>query len=1005
MPTLSSNIVKREVASVHDVEEALARQALHGGDLATNLLEFAEVSEQRLTDVIAESLGLPAAPYGELPSAAERVRRLVPGEIAQRYSLYALEEADGRLLVAVSEPLPPEVVSDLEFSLGLPLVQKAATLVRVQQAIARDYDFELERRTARVLARLAGQPDPHPSVPVEAAAPDQQAETPRPPAAAPPQSLRERTEPARAEQSRDPAEAAPANPEAPSMAPEPAPSLAPAMPKPPLVPNLDLLSFARAERAERAAKQHPRRLGPYTLAMAENDLLEAETRDEVIAAFFAFSAQYFEYSALFAVHGDLAEGRDAHGAGASRTRVLAIGVPLDLPSTLAQVVGSEPHRLARLAASGLDGALVKDLQRRPGPAVLLLPVRVRNRTVLVLYGDHGDADVTLGSIGDVLSFAPLTAAALERVIRRRKEKARGAPPRNQVPLRPEPQRQRRNDRGERANALASLVESSARSRPPPADPTAPSFGPATMSSPPLARPVISIGPVPGSMPAAARSLSSPEALRISNSLTPGPTSVRPLPSARPTPIPSSFAPGAPPHTPVRQERKAVLAEVQSDAPPKTNRSATDDGTDEQKPASLPVPRVVAQRRMETPIHMPAPPADGAIKPPGEELSPKPPEYSPPETMPAELEQTPLVDLTTVAREVERAAESPEVSISATHLEDGDESWTDSELDAPPLPGSLSPRSRSIAHSARPLAAAGSSKELRLPAVIVDLAQDTESLVERLAAFDPAAAERLVQIGAAAVPALVGAFPGPLTAELRRGVGDGPARASECGPLLKVLSRIGPKAAGVLSVRSNDKDPTIRAWATRLLGEMPCLDAARAVARRFVDEDAEVRRAALAAGRMLEAHANSGAVLAGALSEMLLDSNRRDRLQHMVIEAIADLREARAVPTLATLLAAGSPEIQRSAHWALVVLARTDYGDNAAAWDEWWRVNASRHRIEWLIDALMHESQEIRRAAGDELKSLTKEYFGYYDDLPARERERAQKRYRDWWESKGKARFT
>jgi len=173
----------------------------------------------------------------------------------------------------------------------------------------------------------------------------------------------------------------------------------------------------------------------------------------------------------------------------------------------------------------------------------------------------------------------------------------------------------------------------------------------------------------------------------------------------------------------------------------------------------------------------------------------------------------------------------------------------------------------------------------------------------------------------------------------------------------------------------------------------------------VDDDAEVRRAALAAGRMLQAHPSTGAVLASTLSEMLLDSTRQDRLQHMVIEAIADLREARAVPALATLLATGSAEIQRSAHWALVVLARTDYADNAAAWDEWWRVNASRHRVEWLIDALMHESQEIRRAAGDELKSLTKEYFGYYDDLPARERERAQKRYRDWWDGKGKARFT
>ena len=49
MATLSSSIVKNEVASMRDVEEALARQVLYGGDLATNLLELAAVSEAALT--------------------------------------------------------------------------------------------------------------------------------------------------------------------------------------------------------------------------------------------------------------------------------------------------------------------------------------------------------------------------------------------------------------------------------------------------------------------------------------------------------------------------------------------------------------------------------------------------------------------------------------------------------------------------------------------------------------------------------------------------------------------------------------------------------------------------------------------------------------------------------------------------------------------------------------------------------------------------------------------
>jgi hypothetical protein len=53
---------------------------------------------------------------------------------------------------------------------------------------------------------------------------------------------------------------------------------------------------------------------------------------------------------------------------------------------------------------------------------------------------------------------------------------------------------------------------------------------------------------------------------------------------------------------------------------------------------------------------------------------------------------------------------------------------------------------------------------------------------------------------------------------------------------------------------------------------------------------------------------------------------------------------------------------------------------------------------------MNEEPALRRAAGEELKVITKEYFGYYDDLPKRERERAQQRYRDWWTTEGRLRF-
>jgi hypothetical protein len=829
MPTLSSNIVKREVASPKDVELALARQSLHGGDLVTNLLEVAHLNEERLLRTIAESLGLEAAPAGELPPTGDGLLRLVPSDLARRHGFFPLSEEGGSLIVAVSEPLGGDAESDLEFSLGVKLVQKAATLVRVKQALARDYGVPLDRRSARVVARLDGKPDPSPSVPP---GPVARREPTVPPEGLPEHAARRGS-------------------------------------------SASLDFRALAGRGPRYAAPR-RRIGPYTVAMAEHDLLDASQRDQLVTAFFDFASQYFEYAALFVVQGDLAEGRDAHGSGAPRAKVQGIGVPLDLPSSLSLVIsGREPFRLARLAPSGIDGALVKDLERKPGPLVLLVPVRVRDRAVLVLYGDHGDHDVRLEAVGDVISFLPLVSAALERVILKRK----GIAPRPSIPprsIRP----------GEPSRVSVPPTRRLSTEPPRPIDHS------------PTPRPVLSVGPAP----------------------------------RHPTPAPVSLAPPLAGH-----DASHVIAAATGATPPWLSAPSA---------ADLPPP-------------------------------PPPPLIEPPDDVPA------------------RDSGEFEANEHGTKPGVGTESG-----EAVPDSSQRRPLSPAPHADTEPASAPPDDDEDDAPYV----GPSATELLQSLVAGDPRAADRLVSLGLSAVPVLVGALPGPITSELRRGPGDGPPRASDCGPLLKVLARIGPKAASMVAVRASDTDPAIRAWATRLLGEMPSADAAEAVALRFLDQDIEVRRAALAAGRMLHSHPAASESLSNSLSDVLADPAKTDEVRHMAIEAIADLREARAVPGLIRALESGSNEIRRSAHWALVVLTRQDFKDDPAFWEAWWLENSARHRIEWLIDALMHAEQEIRRAAGDELKSSTKEYFGYYDDLSPRERERAQGRYRDWWNSKGKLRF-
>src|SRR5205807_865945 len=100
MPTLSSILVQRGAASMRAVEDAIARQVLHGGDLPTNLLELGAVAEPVLTATLAECFALDPAPAGRLPLAPAAVARLIPGDLAARHSIYPLELRDRELWVA-----------------------------------------------------------------------------------------------------------------------------------------------------------------------------------------------------------------------------------------------------------------------------------------------------------------------------------------------------------------------------------------------------------------------------------------------------------------------------------------------------------------------------------------------------------------------------------------------------------------------------------------------------------------------------------------------------------------------------------------------------------------------------------------------------------------------------------------------------------------------------------------------------------------------------------------
>ncbi len=923
--SLSSLIVQREVATMRQVEEALARQVIYGGDLVTNLLEVARVDEAVLTGLLAESMRLAAAPAGELPSPPEAVRSLVPPEIAVERTVVPLEiDADGKLILVVAEALPLDVQEQLRFALGMALEQRAAPAVRVQQAVSRAYGMPLERRMIRLIARLAGGMPGTGSMPPLLGSSPRVPEPPRPPSAPPgvvgrlvskgPQRIKTASGFPAVFPNTVAAPVAPETPEAASPA-------AAAETRGGLLQRDNVPNTPAARR----------RRGPLTVEAAKLAAEEAGDRDALLDLFFEFARQYFDYAALFLVHGDIAEGRDAFGNGATRERVLGIGVPLDMPSMLSTAREKRLPLVAKAPSDGLDSVLLADLHRAGESEMALVPLVVRTRAVAILIGDCGEAGVDRVSVQQVTSFAGVIGKAFERIIVRRKLDgfiAGGAERVGRVTL--------------------SMMAAKA----PPSEDAA--------VAAPEPEPAVALAPEPAAAPVPASAFDLEPSFEPSHqtglTFTPPPSPPPPPISVRTRPL----APAVPPLA-KRTTGPRVPTSQSSGNPP-------------------PVANVAAVRPISGP------------------------------PIPREEPAGPGVARVTLGTSKATSSPAPQVEV-LHHLEMGEAAdvegaralfdqlgWDGSEVVEDGLPASAA-----IAVPAH-LPPSRMARSSNLPTVMVaDFDREFLAMIDRLASgeVDEQAEGELLRQGERAMRLIMLRFPGPLTFERDRlAATPNPPRPSECGPILRLVARERRVALPFVLDRLAATDPETRGWATYLLSELPYVEAVPRLLPRLSDPDANTRAAA---GHALVAIAKAHRE---PVREALRGSARGTEPEERMaaLTAMARLNDAVFVPELMRALGDTNDRVVAGARDGLVQVTRQDLGTDARPWMRWWEKNSGKHRIEWLIDALTHEVTEIRRSAGEELRSLTKEYFGYSAELPPRDRDRAQQRYRDWWLMEGRGRF-
>src|ERR671919_3230293 len=151
---LGEILVRENLLTPQQLREALEFQREHGGRLGFNLVKMGMVSDDMITAVLSRQYGVPSVNL-ELFDIDETVLRLIPREVAEKYSVLPLSRVGATLTLAMVDPTNVFAMDDIKFMTGLNVEPVVVAEASVQQAIAKYYSTTREIELASVTSDLA----------------------------------------------------------------------------------------------------------------------------------------------------------------------------------------------------------------------------------------------------------------------------------------------------------------------------------------------------------------------------------------------------------------------------------------------------------------------------------------------------------------------------------------------------------------------------------------------------------------------------------------------------------------------------------------------------------------------------------------------------------------------------------------------------------------------------------------------------------------------------------
>src|SRR5215469_5470536 len=153
---LGEILVRENLISPQHLRQALDYQREHGGRLGYNLVKLGLVSDDTITAVLSRQYGIPSVNL-DLFGIDESVIRLIPQEVAQKYSVLPLSRVGATLTLAMVDPTNVFAMDDIKFMTGLTVEPVVVSEGALTSAIGRYYGTSREIELAKVMEGLVAE--------------------------------------------------------------------------------------------------------------------------------------------------------------------------------------------------------------------------------------------------------------------------------------------------------------------------------------------------------------------------------------------------------------------------------------------------------------------------------------------------------------------------------------------------------------------------------------------------------------------------------------------------------------------------------------------------------------------------------------------------------------------------------------------------------------------------------------------------------------------------------